>query len=57
MPQAAFDRAVAVELRVASAIRLAHAASAKGGEDFVRAEARAGIEGQTIGIIWAGRLR
>ena len=33
------DRDVAIELRVARAIHLAHAAGAEGGEDLVRAEA------------------
>ena len=40
------ERDVAIQLRVARAIDLAHAAGAEGGEDFVRAEARAGGEGQ-----------
>ncbi len=38
------DRDVAIQLGIARAIHLAHAAGAEGGEDFVRAEARAGCE-------------
>ena len=50
------DRDVAIQLRVARAIDLAHAAGPKGGEDLVRAEANAGQEGQRlVWIIWAGR--
>ena len=40
------DRDVAIELRIAGAIHLAHAPGAKGGQDFVGAEAGAGSEGQ-----------
>ena len=42
------QRDVAIQLGIARAIHLAHAAGAEGGEDFVRAEARAGVEGQTM---------
>ena len=42
-----FDRDVAIELRIARAIHLAHAAGTNGGEDFVRAEADAGGRGWT----------
>ncbi len=42
-----FDRDVAIQLRVAGAIHLAHTAGAQGGEDLVRAEADAGGKGQT----------
>ena len=41
-----FQRDVAFELRVARAIDLAHASGADGGDDFIRAETRAGSEGQ-----------
>jgi hypothetical protein len=41
-----FQRDVAVELGVAGAIDLAHAARADGGDDFIGAEARAGGKGQ-----------
>ena len=39
------DRDLALQLRVARAIDLAHATGAERGQDFVRAEARAGCEG------------
>ena len=39
------DRDLALQLRVARAIDLAHATGAEWGQDFVRAEARAGCEG------------
>ena len=42
-----FDRDVAIELRIARAIHLAHAPGPEGGKDFVRAKACAGVEGQT----------
>src|SRR5204863_7742647 len=42
------DRHVAIELRVARAIDLAHAAGAEWGDDFVRADARAGSEGHWL---------
>ena len=45
------DRDVAIELRIARAIDLAHAAGPKGREDFVRAEASAWGEGQE-GLPW-----
>ena len=49
------DRDVAIELRVARAIHLAHAAGAERGEDLVGAEARAEGKGQPLaGIIRAG---
>jgi hypothetical protein len=37
------DRHVAIPIRVAPAIDLAHAAGPQGGEDLVRAEAGAGL--------------
>jgi len=37
---------LAFQLRIGRAVHLAHAAGADGGDDFVRAEARAGSEGQ-----------
>ncbi len=40
------DRDVAIQLRVARAVDLAHAARAKGGEDLVGAEARAADQRQ-----------
>ena len=43
-----FDRDVAIELRIARAIHLAHAACADVRDDFIDAEARAGAEGQTL---------
>ena len=43
------QRDLAVQLRIARAIHLAHAAGADGGEDFVRAEASAGLNGQLSG--------
>ena len=48
------DRDVAIQLRVARAIDLAHAACADRGDDFVDAEARAGGEGQVAASIRAG---
>ncbi len=42
------DRDVAIELRVTCAVDLAHAAGPQGGEDLVRAEARAGLEGRQL---------
>ena len=42
------DRDVAIQLRVARAIHLAHAAGPEGREDFVGAEASAGEEGQAL---------
>ena len=42
------ERDVAIQLRIARAIHLAHAAGAKGREDFVRAEAGAWSEGQRL---------
>ena len=41
------DRDVAIELRVARPIYLAHAARAEGGENLVKAEASAETEGQS----------
>ena len=49
------DRDVALQLRVARAIHLAHTAGPKGGKDFVRAKACAGVEGQTAAIEYTGR--
>ena len=43
------DRDVAIQLRVARPIHLAHAAGPKGGQDFVRAKTCAEVEGQTAG--------
>ena len=40
------DRHFALQLHIARAIDLAHSANANGGEDLVRAEARAGRQGQ-----------
>ena len=40
------DRDVATQLGVGRAIDLAHAAGAEGGDNFIRAEAGAGCEGQ-----------
>ena len=51
------DRDVAVESRVAGAVDIAHPARADLRDDFVRAEARAGDEGQFVGIIRARRTR
>ncbi len=42
------DRNVAIQFRVARAIHLAHSARAEGGQDFVAAEARAGMKGHGI---------
>ena len=39
-----FDRDVTIQLRVARAIHLAHAARAKGREDLIRSESRAGCQ-------------
>ena len=44
------DRDVPTEYRVARAIDLAHAATAKQCQDFVSAEAGAGAEGQLVGV-------
>ena len=43
------DRDVAIQLRIARAIDLAHSPSAEGGEDFVRTDATAGEQGQMGG--------
>ena len=43
------DRDVALELRVARAIDLAHAAGAEGGEDLVGPETSTGTEGHEVG--------
>ena len=45
------DRHRAIETCVAGFVHFAHAAGAESGEDFVRAEAGAGSEGQTAGSI------
>ena len=50
-----FDRDVAIQLRIAGAIDLAHTPGPKGGKDFVRAKACAGVEGQTAAIEYTGR--
>src|SRR5437867_11060962 len=42
-----FDRDVAIRRRVARAIDFPHATGSEGGENLVRAEARAGGKGQT----------
>src|SRR4030095_1787259 len=42
-----FDRDITSESRIARAVYLAHAASAEGGDDFVRAETGAGSEGHS----------
>ena len=44
------QRNLAVELRIAGAIHLPHAALADLRGDFIRAEACAGSEGQTVGV-------
>ena len=51
------DRDVAIQLRIARAIDLAHAAGAQGGEDLIRAEAKAGVEGQTVAVEYMGHRR
>ena len=43
------DRDVAVQPRIARPIHFAHSAGANGGEDFVRAETRAGFKGHALG--------
>ena len=42
------DRDLAIQLRIARAIHLAHAAGAQQGDDLVRAEAGAGAEGHAV---------
>ena len=42
------QRDLTIQLRVARAIHLAHAAGSKGGKDLVRAKSRARGEGQTL---------
>jgi hypothetical protein len=42
-----FDRDITSESRIAGTVDLAHAASAEGGDDFVRAETGAGSEGHS----------
>jgi len=42
-----FDRDITSESRIARTVYLAHAASAEGGDDFVRAETGAGSEGHS----------
>ena len=49
------DGDVALQLRVARAIHLAHAACADLGHDFIDAEAGAGTEGQIVREYMAGR--
>ena len=46
-----FDRDVAIQLAVASAVDLPHAAGPEVGEDLIRAEARAGSQGCQTGLI------
>ena len=48
------DRDVAIEVRVARPIHFAHAAGSEGGDDFVRTEAGAGGEGQTVALDYTG---
>ena len=51
-----FDGDVKLQLRIAGAIHRAHTPGHKGGKDFVRAKARAEVEGQTADTsIRAGR--
>ena len=50
-----FDRDVAIQLRIARPIHLAHTPGPKGGKDFVRAKACAGVEGQTAAVEYTGR--
>ena len=50
-----FSRDVAIQPRIARAIDLAHTPGPKGGKDFVRAKACAGVEGQTAAIEYRGR--
>ena len=58
-----FDRDITSESRIARTVHLAHAASAEGGHDFVRAETAAGSEGHRVvriireGLANAGRGR
>ena len=52
-----FDRDVAIQLRIAGAIHLAHTPGPKGGKDFVRAKACAGVEGQTAAVSYIGQRR
>ena len=49
------DGDVTLQLRIARAIHLAHAPGPKGGKDFVRAKACAGVQGQTAAIEYTGR--
>ena len=42
-----FDRDITTESRIARTVYLAHAASAEGGDDFVRAETGAGSKGHS----------
>ena len=53
-------RDIAIQLRVARPVHLAHAAFADGRRDFVDAEARAGGEGQVVPVngdfIWLGKI-
>jgi hypothetical protein len=48
-----FDRNITSEPRIARTVHLAHAARAKGGDNFVRAEARTVCEGQ-VGVDYMG---
>ena len=50
-----FDGDMTLQLGIASAIHLAHAPGPKGGKDFVRAKACAGVEGQTAAIKYTSR--
>ena len=49
-----FQRDVAIELGIARAIHLAHAAGAERGENLIRAEARAGSEGHSCFVDYRG---
>ena len=51
------DGDVAIELRVARPIHFAHPAGAEGGEDLVRAEARASGQGHESRLILVVALR
>ena len=52
-----FERDIAIQLRIARAIDLSHAAFADRRGDFVDSETRAGREGQTAPKYMSGRRR
>src|SRR5258706_4216149 len=56
-PAQNLQRNVTIELRVARAIDLAHAAGAERAEDLVGAEVRTGGEGQAVGLYEAAAGR